>query len=749
MLLAAVDVVNAITPAHLWSKSFGSTNNDTPYAVAVDADGSIILVGAFQGSVDFGGGVLASAGGDDIFIAKYDAGGAHLWSQRFGSTQDDQARGVTTDAAGNVYVTGKFRVTVSFGGGNHTSAGQDDIFLARYNADGYFLWSQSYGSTSTDIGGSVAVDGSGNVLLTGVFSGSVSFGGGSLISAGLYDGVLAKYDAGGAHQWSQRVGGNNWDVPAVVLADASGNAFLAGYFAGTANYGGGSLVSAGGYDIVLAKYNSNGVHQWSQRFGGTGDDAAASAALDGSGDLLVTGYFNGAVSVGGAVLANAGFADVFVAKYSSGGVHQWSQSFGGTDYDAGAGVAADAEGNTTVTGYFVGTVSVGGPPLVSAGFADPFVARYNASGVHLWSRRCGGTDGDYPAAIAQDPAGGVVFTSTFIGTADFGGSLTSAGAYDIALAKFANLTLEPVIESITDIANDQGRKVKIRFDGSGADNAYAPNPVTRYLAYRRNDPPPASAMPGGRALLDEGWTEVGWVNAFGKDSYGIDVPTIGDSTEALGQYYSVFFIRAAGYGPSVFHDSAPDSGWSVDNLAPGVPGGLLYSSGQLSWNESTAGDFDYFTVYGANTDDFGAAVVVDYTVPPAMDVTSAGYVFYFVTATDLSGNEGQPAKIHTLSGTGGTPQSYVLSVSNHPNPFNPRTTVSYTVPSRGTVTVAIYDVRGARVATLVGNEVRNAGAYRVDWNGRADGGALVPSGVYFARIEQGGKMRIKKMVLLK
>ena len=76
-------------------------------------------------------------------------------------------------------------------------------------------------------------------------------------------------------------------------------------------------------------------------------------------------------------------------------------------------------------------------------------------------------------------------------------------------------------------------------------------------------------------------------------------------------------------------------------------------------------------MYGANVDAFGSATVVDYTIGINMDVSAASYVFYFITATDFSGNEGKPAKINTLSGVGGTPTSYVLSVSNFPNPFNP------------------------------------------------------------------------------
>jgi hypothetical protein len=211
----------------------------------------------------------------------------------------------------------------------------------------------------------------------------------------------------------------------------------------------------------------------------------------------------------------------------------------------------------------------------------------------------------------------------------------------------------------------------------------------------------------------------------------------------------VFFVRAATAAPGTFFDSAPGSGYSVDNLAPGIPSSFVYSAGVLSWDESSAADFDYFTVYGASTDDFGSATLVNYTIDTNLDVTSEGYICYFVTATDFSGNEGKPAKLNTLTGIGGTPKHYVLSVSNFPNPFNPTTTVSYTIPVHGNVTVAIYDARGALVASLVNNEAREAGAYRLEWNGHADSGAAVPSGIYFARISHNDAVQSRKMVLLK
>src|SRR5678815_5666148 len=162
--------------------------------------------------------------------------------------------------------------------------------------------------------------------------------------------------------------------------------------------------------------------------------------------------------------------------------------------------------------------------------------------------------------------------------------------------------------------------------------------------------------------------------------------------------------------PATFYDSDPDSGYSKDNLAPAAPQNFVYTAGNLSWLESTARDFDYFTVYGSNTNSFGAGTLVDYTISIGMNVNASPYVYYFVTATDFSGNEGKPAIVNSLSGVGGTPASYVLSVSNYPNPFNPRTTVKYTVPSRGHVDIDVYDASGAHVRTLFNGE-RNAGAY--------------------------------------
>ncbi len=756
-LLLAAASAPALTPAYFQSQRFGGTGSDYGYFVTTSDSGYVYVTGSFQGTVDFGGGNLVSAGNDDIFLAKYDAGGSLVWAKRFGSTGFDQGHAVGVDCAGNVYLLGSFQGSVYFENVNPlVSAGSYDIVLAKYRAGGGHLWSKRFGGTAVDQGASMDVTCAGNIVITGSFQNTIDFGGGALSSAASDDVYLAKFDANGIHTWSERFGGAGSDVGSCVVTDGSGNVLVTGNFGGTVDFGGGGLVSAGGNDVFLAKCDANGTHVWSQRFGSTSSDVGLGVAVDGSGNVSATGYFSLTVDFGGGALVSAGSWDGFVARYDPAGSHLWSRRLGGPSTDLARSIASDAADNVVVTGYFQDTVDFGGESRSSAGGSDIFAVKYGADGSYVWSQGFGGPYADNGRWVYVDALGNVYLTGTFTGTADLGGGdLTSAGGIDIFVARYSSGPAEPRITSITDIGNDQGRNLLLEFNRSGHDDPRSMFNVTSYEAYRRIDPPPAGAAirePAGlspRQLAILGWTQVDSVAAHGEAGYSMVVPTIGDSTVAQGQYYSVYFVRAATSSPYTFFDSEPDSGYSLDNLAPGVPTNFVYNAGQLSWDASPAEDFDYFTVYGSNMESFEPATLINYTTGSSMDVTASPYAYYYLTATDFSGNEGEPATVSTFTGAGDTPASYVLSVSNYPNPFNPTTTVRYTVPSRGPVTVAIYDARGARVATLVDHEERDAGAYRDDWNGRMDSGTVAASGIYFARIEHLGAVRTKKMTLLK
>ncbi|HET6349063.1 MAG TPA: FlgD immunoglobulin-like domain containing protein, partial [Candidatus Krumholzibacteria bacterium] len=749
-ILSSTQTLAVTTPPHFWSRSYGGTgavNADEGHGVAVDATRNVIIVGQFDGTANFGGSDLTGSA-IDIFVAKYSPTGVPLWSKKFGSASGaDIANGVATDAWGNIFVVGSFTGTVDFGNGvGLVSAGGTDVFLAKYAPNGATLWSRRMGDVTSDVGYAVAVEPStGSPVITGYYIGAPNFGGGALGSFGSLDLFIAKYDgSSGAHLWSKGIGGTGVDIGNAVAVDASGNVVVTGYFNNSANFGGGALVSAGGDDVFLARYNSGGTHLWSQRFGSTGSDQGYGVGTDADGNVVMAGIFNNTVDFGGGGLVSAGFADIFLAKYDALGTHQWSQRFGASGGENCFGLAVSGSGDVAITGAFNANIDFGGGFLFTTGIADAFLAKFNASGVHQWSRKMGGISNDDGRGVAIDALGNVVGVGRFNLSAEFGGGLLfSNGGWDGYVAKYGATRGEPVISSITDIGNDQGRKVKVTFSGSGADNSDAPYPVTAYEAYRRNDATPvASSLRAGsgptglsrRQLLDTGWTFAGSVPSHEQTTYSIDAPTVGDSTIALGQYYSVFFVRAATGQVATFYDSAPDSGYSLDNLAPGIPQNFVFNAGNLSWDESTAADFDYFTVYGANANDFGAAIVVNYSVSPAMDVSASPYAYYYVTATDFSGNEGKPNSVNALSGVNGTPKHYLLSLSNFPNPFNPRTTVSYTVPSKGHVMIRVYDASGAYVATLYDGE-RSTGAYSVGWDGRGAGGAVVSSGIYFARIQ--------------
>jgi len=324
---------------------------------------------------------------------------------------------------------------------------------------------------------------------------------------------------------------------------------------------------------------------------------------------------------------------------------------------------------------------------------------------------------------------------SFQGNGDFGGgAIVGSGGSDIFVAKYGK---KPVISQISDAPIDQGGHVKMLFMKSSHDALGMDPLVTQYVAYRQINTP---AGPG--------WVDAGEFPATMADDYVMDAPTDGDSTCASGQHWSKFFIRAMTADPAVFFDSDIDSGYSVDNLPPGIPTSLTHLPGHLMWDASSAADFDHFSVYGSNSNSFASATFVDHTVTPSMNVGELPYSYYFVTATDHACNEGNPASVGTLTGVGGTPTSYVLSVSAYPNPFNPETTIRYTLPSKGRVTINVFDARGAHVATLV-DAVTRAGAYTVTWNGRDDRGNAVSSGVFFARLTSPAGARSYKVTLLK
>lgn len=430
------------TTKPFWSIAFGNLGDDSGYSTATDAFGNIFVTGTFSGPVDFGQGMVTCGGDADVFLVKYDPNGELLWARCFGDAKFGYRTSIATDAFGNVIFTGGFASTANFGGGGLTSYGLIDGFLVKYDTNGNHKWSKHFGGREDDIGRSLATDASGNIFLTGYFENTASFGSRSWTSWGFEDIFLAKYDANGNYLWSKRFGGTNPDIGLSVATDASGDVLLIGNFTGIVDFGGGALENAGAFDIFLAKYGPDGRHIWSKSFGGEQTDNGYGVATDSSGNVYITGNFSIRSDFGGGWLDSTGIDDIFLAKYGADGRYLWSKRFGSTSWDSGYGIATDASGNVYLTGDFNGIGYFGGGLLFSSGLSDIFLAKFDSGGKHVWSKRFGSTNEDTGYGVAVDSSSTVFITGSFRDTVNFGdGSRTSAGKNDIFIAKFGSFKI--------------------------------------------------------------------------------------------------------------------------------------------------------------------------------------------------------------------------------------------------------------------------------------------------------------------
>lgn len=439
LLLNANDL-NAYSGSHIWSERYGSDGYEVGQRVATDDAGNVFLSGDVQGELTFGGGILTGAGGGDIFLAKLDPAGNHLWSERFGDEMTQSARDIAVDANGNLIMVGRFEGTVDFGGGVLTAAGSFDVFVAKFDSAGNHVWSSQFGDSGYQEARSVAVADDGSIVVSGWYWGSIDFGGSVIVADGA-DLFLAKLDSAGDSVWSKSFGGSGSGLAEAVAIDASGNVVLAGGFDLGVDFGGGVLIDAdaasGGWlDLFLAKFDSAGNHVWSQRFGdGTGQSALVEVVVDPAGDIVLADSLFGSFSFGGATLSGPGIG---IAKFDGDGNHAWSKAFGSARATA-AGLSVDASGSILVTGSFgPGEINFGGGSFSDSGLGDAYLVKLGAAGSHVWSKRFGDVGApQFGEDVAVDSANNIFVIGEFQGSADFGsGPLTSAGYWDVFLAKF-------------------------------------------------------------------------------------------------------------------------------------------------------------------------------------------------------------------------------------------------------------------------------------------------------------------------
>lgn len=349
------------------------------------------------------------------------------WSQvihyanRASGNQLDEGNGIAVDYIGNTYITGRFEsASLDFGNSilinNSTSDDYTDIFIAKFSPSGQCIWAVSVGGDEDDYGAAITLNNNGEVYVTGYFqSTSITFASQTIVNAGNTDIFVLKINNTGTPQWIKGYGGSSDEQGAGISCDHNGNIYFTGYFySSSINFGDGPLSNSGGKDIFLAKINSLGITEWSQKFGGADDDQGMAIKADMAGNCYVTGVYESAtVSFGLYVLNNAesGSKNLFIVKLDTSGNMQWAKHANASANDDvwGNAIDIDAVGNCYVSGCFDGTYGYFESTTLTnshTGYDNVFTCKYDALGNFQWATNpVSGPEGNEAYCVAADKMG--------------------------------------------------------------------------------------------------------------------------------------------------------------------------------------------------------------------------------------------------------------------------------------------------------------------------------------------------------
>jgi len=418
-----------------YAVAFGSVGEDRMGGVGTDATGRITFGGTHYGSIVLATTHESLLG--NPFIAGLDSSLAPQWSLSFAVTSAATVRGFITGASGVSTFAGQTNSLVDFGGGALAPQGAD-AFVARFDAQGAHLFSAIYGNASVQMAHAAAGVNAGFVL-GGTFAGSIDVGSQTMVATQADGFVARFDHNNSPVWALPIGGSGSQEVRAIAVDTANDRVFVAGMYAEQAEIGNVDIpfTGSGGNDLfVVALDLADGTYV--DHVTATGGDHVVPRALAKCGErLYLAGSFHSDMTLGdGLQLSTAGFVDAFVAGLNSSLDHQWSTRYGGTGDDVARALACDDDGRVAVGGEFSGTVDFGAGPH-NASDNDAFLMVLDAAGTHLWSGAYGGEEADRVTGVARDDAGAVVIAGEFSDTIDFGtGPLVSQGGLDLFVAKF-------------------------------------------------------------------------------------------------------------------------------------------------------------------------------------------------------------------------------------------------------------------------------------------------------------------------
>ncbi len=383
-------------PSTRWVREPGSGGTTDEFGLAVDRAGNAYVLGRLRGTVTFGRDVLVTVGVENGYLASVSPTGEARWARRFGYEASIFTSAVATTAAGLVVIVGSSQGPVDFGGGMVGPGG----FLAIYEASGMHrssrTWTNLYPSR-------VAAGDDGNLYLAGTFSGTVDLGDGPLVAGAPSACFAASLAADGTLRWSRAL--SQLASVRAIVADASGNAYVVG-------------PTTGSIGLALASLGPGGADRWSRTLLSPSErlDVSAMVRLPSDGSLVLAGTGYGTINLNGTLSLNARGATL-VSLSASGSV-RWGRYYSRDGVDEGSnatGLAVDPSGDLVFAGVFTNSIDLGGgvlrPPTPSTtGVETAFVATLSPDGTHRWSQRLGRERVRRPL-VAVDPSGEVTLST--------------------------------------------------------------------------------------------------------------------------------------------------------------------------------------------------------------------------------------------------------------------------------------------------------------------------------------------------
>ncbi len=374
---------------------------------------------------------------------------SYEWAERIGGSLVDESFSIAVDEEGNSYVTGIFTGSADIGDTTLTALGATDIFLVKYDPSGERIWVRQAGGKEDDDSYAVHVSHDGYCYLTGSFADTAYFETDTLIcfdnNIFYYDIFLAKYTLDGNLIWVTRAGDAFWDEAFGIHTDASGDIFITGSYWGTARFDNitlSGLYGSGatdGFDIFIAKYDTDGNAQWAKRMVERGWDRGSDVVTDLFSNCYVTGGFQTALLFGGfggpslTATGGSGDEDIFLVKYTPGGDFIWKTSAGGEGFDQALALTIDSDSYLYVTGVFNDTAAFDSTHQISSqGFNDLFLAKYDTTGKLIWVRGAGGAGDDGGSDVTTDGDGNIFICGYFSGMAYFEELQVTGGGQFIA-----------------------------------------------------------------------------------------------------------------------------------------------------------------------------------------------------------------------------------------------------------------------------------------------------------------------------